>query len=214
MMENAFERDIRQALEAKGMQITSQYGVSGYRIDLVVHHPERPGEFVMAVECDGAAYHSAPCARDRDRLRQEFLESMGWNFHRIWSTDWFTNREEEIERAVNSYRRFVEELKTRREYKPASSSVEKTVRESPPQSTSVSTKKKGERPPIPQYDSISDYQDRELFLLAQWILSDGELRTDQVLFEELFDELGYKRKGSAITARLNDIIQRMKTPQS
>ncbi|MCE2845726.1 MAG: AAA domain-containing protein [Sphingobacteriales bacterium] len=210
MMENAFERDIRQALEAKGMQITSQYGVSGYRIDLVVHHPERPGEFVMAVECDGAAYHSAPCARDRDRLRQEFLESMGWNFHRIWSTDWFTNREEEIERAVNSYRRFVEESKTRRESKPPVPAVDKTVRDNSASSNPVSSKKRGERPPIPQYDSISDYQDRELFLLAQWILSDGELRTDQVLFEDLFDELGYKRKGSTITARLNDIIQRMK----
>ena len=27
-------------------------------------------------------------ARDRDRLRQEVLE-IGWDLHRIWSTDWF-----------------------------------------------------------------------------------------------------------------------------
>ena len=37
-------------------------------------------------------------ARDRDRLRQEVLEGLGWKIHRIWSTEWFFNRENEIER--------------------------------------------------------------------------------------------------------------------
>ena len=44
---------------------------------------------VLAIECDGARYHSSPTARDRDRLRQDHLERLGWRFHRIWSTDWF-----------------------------------------------------------------------------------------------------------------------------
>ena len=213
--ENFFERDIRMALNEKGMQITPQYGVSGYRIDLVVHHPEKPGEFIMAIECDGAAYHSSPCARDRDRLRQEFLEGMGWKFHRIWSTDWFTGREEEIERAVQRYNELLAEGRLK---KPEDKITEKSTKDvswgkppsqSPlPPDTPVRTR--GERPPVPKYDSIGDYADRELFLLAQWILSDGVLRTDQLLFEDLFDELGFKRKGNAITARLQDIIARMK----
>jgi hypothetical protein len=37
-------------------------------------------------------------ARERDRLRQDVLEQLGWRFHRIWSTDWFYNRRAEIER--------------------------------------------------------------------------------------------------------------------
>ncbi len=49
---------------------------------------------MLAVECDGATYHSGLWARERDRLRQEILENMGWRFHRIWSTDWFYRRGE------------------------------------------------------------------------------------------------------------------------
>ena len=204
--ENFFERDIREALQTKGLQITPQYGVSGYRIDLVVHHPEKPGEFIMAIECDGATYHSAPCARDRDRLRQEFLEGMGWNFHRIWSTDWFTRREEEIERALHRYRVLIEESKTEKKENSAPPIQAPT----PLSPVNPDEKMRGKRPPIPEYESIQDYHDSELFLLAQWILSDGILRTDQVLFEELFDQLGFRRKGTNITQRLNDIIQRLK----
>lgn len=49
-------------------------------------------DYVLAIECDGATYHSSKNARDRDRLRQEILERMGWKFYRIWSTDWFRNK--------------------------------------------------------------------------------------------------------------------------
>ena len=52
----------------------------------------------MGVECDGATYHSSKSARDRDRLRQEILEGLGWNLHRIWSTDWFESSHQEAER--------------------------------------------------------------------------------------------------------------------
>src|SRR6266545_5048280 len=66
-------------------------------------HPEKPGRPVLAIECDGASYHSGATARDRDRLRQAHLQRLGWHFHRIWSTDWFYNREQETERAVSAY---------------------------------------------------------------------------------------------------------------
>ena len=51
----------------------------------------------MGIECDGATYHSAKSARDRDRLRQEVLEGLGWRIRRIWSTDWFSNPQGEID---------------------------------------------------------------------------------------------------------------------
>ena len=43
-----------------------------------------------------STYYSSYTARDRDRLRRLQLENLGWGFHRIWSTDWFMLREEEI----------------------------------------------------------------------------------------------------------------------
>ena len=79
-----------------------QVGSAGFRIDLGVRHPERAGRYILAVECDGATYHSSLWARERDRLRQDVLEGMGWRFHRIWSTDWFHRRSDERDRLRQS----------------------------------------------------------------------------------------------------------------
>ena len=75
-----------------GYQVVAQLGVAGFFLDLAVRHPRKPDSFILGVECDGATYHSARSARDRDRLRQEILERLGWRVHRIWSTDWYRDR--------------------------------------------------------------------------------------------------------------------------
>ncbi|WP_254709653.1 hypothetical protein, partial [Streptomyces lunaelactis] len=46
----------------------------------------------LGIECDGAMYHSSRVARDRDRLRQQVLEGLGWKLHRTWGTDWYRDR--------------------------------------------------------------------------------------------------------------------------
>ncbi len=97
-----FERDVFEALASNGHGVDSQVGCGGYRIDLAIQHPKKPGTYALGIECDGAAYHSAATARDRDRLRQSVLEALGWRLHRIWSTDWFLNRERELERLEKS----------------------------------------------------------------------------------------------------------------
>jgi very-short-patch-repair endonuclease len=89
--ENEFEEWVLQVLQAHGYQGVPQVGVSGYRIDIGVRHPARSGVYLCGIECDGATYHSARSARERDRLRQEVLEKYGWKLYPIWSTDWFRN---------------------------------------------------------------------------------------------------------------------------
>lgn len=68
--------------------MATQVDCSGYRIDMAVKHPTLSVQYVLGIECDGAVYHSARTARERDRLRQDVLEQMGWRMYRIWSTDW------------------------------------------------------------------------------------------------------------------------------
>ena len=97
-----FEIAVGDILQSKGYEVVRQLGVAGFFIDLAVRNPERPGEFLAAVECDGASYHSSKSARDRDRIRQNILESLGWKdrIWRIWSTDWFYNPRRESERLL------------------------------------------------------------------------------------------------------------------
>lgn len=96
--ESPFEAEVARTIARLGHRADPQVGSAGFRIDLAVRHPERPGHYILAVECDGAAWHGALWARERDRLRQDVLEGMGWVFHRIWSTDWFHRRDQEIDR--------------------------------------------------------------------------------------------------------------------
>ena len=96
--DTALEEDIAEVIRSFGFLADPQVGSSGFRIDIGVRHPSRAGCYLLAVECDGATYHHALWARERDRMRQEVLEHLGWKFHRVWSTDWFYRRSEEIER--------------------------------------------------------------------------------------------------------------------
>ena len=90
-VESEFERWVMEMLHEQGYEVVPQMGVAGYFIDLAVRHPEHSASFILGVECDGATYHSGRSVRDRDRLRQEVLERLGWKIYRIWSTDWFRN---------------------------------------------------------------------------------------------------------------------------
>lgn len=101
-VDSPFEAEVLSALRLLGYNVEPQVGTAGYFIDMAVKHPHLPGRYLLAIECDGASYHSSRSARDRDRLRQGVLEGLGWTFHRIWSTDWFRNRHREIERVVTA----------------------------------------------------------------------------------------------------------------
>lgn len=96
--DSPFEEDVARVIRSLGFEVDHQVGTAGFRIDLGVKSRENPAHYILAVECDGATYHSALWARERDRLRQQILEGFGWTFHRIWSTDWFYRRTPEIER--------------------------------------------------------------------------------------------------------------------
>jgi very-short-patch-repair endonuclease len=107
-----FERWFVSRLNAEGYDAHPQVGVAKYRIDIGVVHPEKPGTYILGVECDGATYHSSKSARDRDRLRQDVLEGLNWRIHRVWSTDWYRNPEREFKRLLQNIDRLRSESTT------------------------------------------------------------------------------------------------------
>lgn len=99
--DSEFEMEVCDFLRENGFTVDTQVGCSGFRIDLALRKPNS-SEYVLAIECDGAKYHFSKNARDRDRLRQEILEGMGWRFYRIWSTEWFKNTAVEKDRLIKA----------------------------------------------------------------------------------------------------------------
>lgn len=92
-----FEEWVWQALVSRGYKVERQVGVSGYRIDLAILSEDGTHRD-LGIECNGARYHNTPTARDRDWQRQQYLESLGWKIHRVWSTAWTRNPEAELAR--------------------------------------------------------------------------------------------------------------------
>ena len=63
------------------------------------------------------------------------------------------------------------------------------------------------RPSVPSDQPIDYYTDSQLIGLARWIVSDGRLRSDDELVQEMMGELGFSRRGAKIMARLQDAVR-------
>ena len=198
---NDFEQGVHDALIARGIKLLKQWGASRYRIDLVAQHPEEPGRHVLAIECDGATYHSAQSARDRDRLRQQHLEALGWRFHRIWSTDWFNNRVDELERTLKAYEEAV------RAADASDNGEEGSPRPATRREPKTAAPRRTRKPSIPLRDSIDEYLSSELIGYVEWIMSDELLRTDDEILAEMIELLGFERRGARIVERITSAIR-------
>jgi len=209
---NPFERDVEEQLTKAGIPLVAQWGCSGYWIDFVAQHPTQRGRMVLAIECDGITYHSSPTARDRDRLRQEHLERLGWRFHRIWSTEWFRHRDREIARAVAAYSTAVAADRTAlgAERSGARPPVPGEGPGLPGGAGAVSEPatpaRSGPLPLQPGLGSISAYSHDELVALIRWIESDTLLRTEDELLDEAVALLGFRRRGRNIVDAVRSAI--------
>jgi hypothetical protein len=163
---------------------------------------------VLAIECDGATYHSSQSARDRDRLRQDMLERLGWRFHRIWSSEWFHNRDRALAKIVQAYEDAVvradedDGLAPRRVRATGSSNGEIAakvhVADAPP--------RLGKVPVEPGY-TIDSYSHDELVKVVEWVKSDGLLRTRDELLQAVMTALWFDRRGKKIVSAIIDAIE-------
>lgn len=92
-------KQICSVLSDNGVEFDVLHGSSHAKIDIAV---KRGREYVLAVECDGGAFAEAKSATDRERLRPGILKGCGWSYHRIYSTDWYRNKNEEIARLLKA----------------------------------------------------------------------------------------------------------------
>ncbi|MEK9509015.1 AAA domain-containing protein [Gemmatimonadota bacterium Y43] len=204
---NPWELEVYDRLKEAGLDLEPQYGIAKFRIDMVAKHPDRPGEFVLAIECDGASYHSSPTARERDRLRQQVLERLGWRFHRIWSTDWWNDWRTEVKKAVAAY-----EIALGGETAPTVGVVDSEMKldiGGGNDSSAPSHARLGPKPRLTPGKSIQEYSESQLRKLAEWIRSDGKLRPKEELVEAMFHELGFGRRGGRIMRTLRSVVDKL-----
>jgi very-short-patch-repair endonuclease len=200
---NGFEKSIHDALVAAGVSVTPQWGVAGYRIDFALAHRDQPGRMVLAVEADGDTYHRLGSARDRDRLRQEHLERLGWRFHRVWASEWFRDPATQTAMIVESWEKAM--LDAERDIAPSPATTS-----SPPKSQQVVVER-GPRPEFlskPRRSKIDGYLDRELVELCLWLLTD-RLQVDRdTRIGQAVGELGFRRRTTKMEQRIGNALVR------
>lgn len=210
--DSPFEDEVLAALKDRNYLVEPQVGTAGYFIDLAVKDPERPGRYILAIECDGASYHSSRSARDRDRLRQGVLEGLGWRFHRIWSTDWFRNRRQEIERMVDA----IEQAKSLTHDTIVSDPTARPpedpyaiIRGKPaPDEVTGLTKPyiKARLSRIPGPGIIETRTEVLINLIQQVLHAEGAIHISEVT-KRLMEAFGVSRTGSRIAAKVDEAVK-------
>ena len=201
--ESPFEEAVANSLKEIGLEVRSQIGCGGFRIDLAVVHPEHPGRYVLGIECDGATYHRTATARDRDRIRQEVLEELGWRGRliRIWSTDWIRNPAHQIERIALAFREAL--------LLPVSATVE-VPEVSPPSPAAepiLRIRDFRDIEPAPRFADIEDVPDGEIARVLLRLAVTFGVTPREDLITSTARELGFGRTGKRISARIESVIQ-------
>ena len=217
--DSPFESEVIQALRDLNYEIEPQVGTAGYFIDMAVRDPDYPGRYLLAIECDGAAYHSSRSARDRDRLRQGVLEGLGWTFHRIWSTDWFRNRKEELARVVEAIdaakmKLGAADLPVLIEPPAAVHVIERDapMTDEPPQFSFPYMKVQLEKGNVNGV-ALHEASDSDLGnLIDQVVTAEAPIHIFEVI-RRLMDVYGVKKAGSRITARVQEAIEYFSSQQ-
>jgi hypothetical protein len=127
------------------------------------------------------------------------LEDRGWTFHRIWSTDWFSNPDREVARTVEAYKNSLKG-------KPKALEVvdDELVEEFAPV-------RKLAHPGYGNGAPITDYTKGQIDAVIKYILSDDLLRTDDEIVEEASKEIfGFAKTGSRIKKLLLESIHRVR----
>ena len=107
VIQNAFVLDVYNEIVKAGFSADTRVGYSGHKIDIAVKHKTSP-DYVIAIECDGDTYKISRNTRDRDRLRQEVLERLGWKYYRLWSMSYFRNKDTEIKKMLEAINKAME----------------------------------------------------------------------------------------------------------
>ncbi|MHB9133948.1 MAG: AAA domain-containing protein [Armatimonadota bacterium] len=196
-----FQADVYQALSEVGIPLRAQWGMSKCRIDFAAAHPTRPERFVLALECDGENYRATHTARERDRLRRQQLENLGWHYHRIWALDWNQRRAEEIARALDAYHEAVAYANIR-----DNGVTTPTPPTEQPAAEDEATPERATRPAITPGQKIDDYTAHDLLEIARWLNSDGLLRTDEEIIEEMMTDLNLSRRTERVEEALREAI--------
>ena len=204
---------ICEFLREKGYETNCSVGHSQFRIDIGVIDPDAPDRYRLGILLDGTSYGAAKTARDREIAQIGVLEGLGWRLLRLWTMDWWDNKEAELARILQA----LAEAPV-----PPDPAVPAPVEEAPQLAASVAPPVTPEVPEIPIYTPAKLRQcsiSSEDFLLPRQVsgirkkieavIAAEAPVSRSLLIRRVVQSYGVARAGSRIQNHLDDILAQM-----
>jgi hypothetical protein len=93
---NVLIEQICQAIRELGYTVTAGVGRSNFKVDIAVSAKDNPERYILGILCDGKSYYATKTTRDREIVQPNVLQMLHWRTLRIYSIDWYENRERVI----------------------------------------------------------------------------------------------------------------------
>ena len=91
---------ICQTLNEHGYKYQSSVGHSKFKIDIAVMNPYNEEEYLLGIMLDGESYRQSSNTKDREVAQISVLKGLGWDIYRIWTMDWWDNKEKELRKLI------------------------------------------------------------------------------------------------------------------
>ena len=204
-----FQRSVAESITANGYLVAESPGWGTGTVDLAVSDPDNPGRYILGIECDGPSYNSARSARDRDRLRPQVLEGLGWRLHRAWSPEWASNPQRELQRALAALVSPEPEIEPAQQEAPADDLTGPIVREDVPEPVSG--------PQVTEYqiaqpslnDGDKDLSAASELSLALWLAEVVQTESPVHVTEavrRIYSQAGVRRASRAVQEAMDDAV--------
>lgn len=100
-------------LTEAGYEVEKNVGHSSFKVDIAVVNPDKTEEYVLGILLDGESYRQSVNTKDREVGQVNVLKGLGWNLHRIWTMDWWDNREKEMEKVLTLLGKLMEDTQNK-----------------------------------------------------------------------------------------------------
>ena len=92
---------ICQMLNEHGYKYQRSVGHSKFKIDIAVMNPYKEEEYLLGIMLDGESYRQSSNTKDREVAQISVLKGLGWDIYRIWTLDWWDNKEKELKKLID-----------------------------------------------------------------------------------------------------------------
>lgn len=118
---------IVRTITENGFQCVPMVGHSDFHVDIAVVDPYEPTKYLMGILLDGEGYRQTTNTRDREVAQIGVLKNLGWALHRIWTVDWWDNREKELKKLITLLEKLKAESQKRHEAEAVSEEEKETA---------------------------------------------------------------------------------------